>query len=826
MIKNLQRALYVACAFLIAGVLFSALDGIAQTIQYSDFNNDGYSDLAIGVPGEDIDGLFSAGAVNVIYGSQSGLDPIETNDHLGDQLFHQDSGEIKGVAQGNDYFGSSVAAGDFNGDNYSDLAIGVPGESIAGKSDAGAINVIYGSFRGLDPKYLHATSIGPSHPENQLLHQDSEEIKGDAEEGDFFGAVLVAGNFNADRYSDLAIGIPGEGIHGFRRAGAVSIIYGSYSGLAPNERSPYPGNQLFHGDTETIHGKAEENNRFGYALATGDLNNDGYSDLAIGEPGETITVYTSETQRPTSRIEAGAIHIIYGSAQGLNPSDSAPNLADQLFHQASDEVKGSAQAGDLFGSALSAGDFNADGYADLAIGVPGESIDGKSAAGAINVIYGSQRGLDPTETDDHLGDQLFHQDSDAINGTAEKNDLFGSSMVAGYFNGDEYCDLAIGVPGESIGDISSAGAVVIIYGSASGLNPYESDNHPEDQLIHRNSYEIKGEADSEARFGASLASGDYNKDGYSDLAIGVPGTKSKQGEINILYGSSGGIDPLESIDPDHIGDQLFSQDSPEVKGEAEGVGANSVLWQSEHHGGDRFGSSLAGAHGHGHASILRSADLVKEEKVPEETDIILTVYSKTDLTSAKYIFLTARDIDYTWDEIMIDVQERNLKLNEEPVTIRLVPTQIARLSGFLLIAEAVENIYVGNDFDLIAGGSQVLTFAWGYSTEKYVELRRNWRDEDRDGFEKCLLSRPGIVGDSPGTFMSADSLPTWQPSVLRAESDVGPLIPADRDPAVGGSGWCDCNDAIPQINAFSHERCGNGVDDNCNGFIDEENCFY
>lgn len=70
-------------------------------------------------------------------------------------------------------------------------------------------------------------------------------------------------------------------------------------------------------------------------------------------------------------------------------------------------------------------DFNGDGYADLAIGVPGESINGHPTAGSTNIIYGSASGLSATV----IPDQLWQQNSPSIEDTIEEGDGFGSSLA-------------------------------------------------------------------------------------------------------------------------------------------------------------------------------------------------------------------------------------------------------------------------------------------------------------------------------------------------------------------------------------------------------------
>jgi hypothetical protein len=111
----------------------------------------------------------------------------------------QNSASIVGVAEADDFFGSALAAGDFNGDGFDDLAIGVPFESFAANFD-GVVNVIYGSASGL-------TATG-----NEFWSQDSAGIQGVAEALDRFGWVMAAANFGRTSAADLAIGVPFESL--------------------------------------------------------------------------------------------------------------------------------------------------------------------------------------------------------------------------------------------------------------------------------------------------------------------------------------------------------------------------------------------------------------------------------------------------------------------------------------------------------------------------------------------------------------------------------------------------------------------------------------
>jgi hypothetical protein len=160
----------------------------AHSLAAGDFNNDGYCDLAVGVPRESVGSTEVTGAVNVIYGSASGLSPTS----VPDQFWSQASAGIEDFPEGGgsmvgEYFGTSVATGDYNGDGYDDMAIGVPGEWTSSLS-AGAVNVIYGSSSG----GLRATAAGDGTGRaDQIWHQNIANVEDTAEDGDGFGSSLA-----------------------------------------------------------------------------------------------------------------------------------------------------------------------------------------------------------------------------------------------------------------------------------------------------------------------------------------------------------------------------------------------------------------------------------------------------------------------------------------------------------------------------------------------------------------------------------------------------------------------------------------------------------
>ena len=466
-----------------------------------DFDGDGNDDLAIGSPGEDLGALEDAGLVHVFHGAVAGGLTLS-----GQDLWHQDISGMPDAAEAGDLFGDALAAGDFDGDGYDDLAIAAGSEDLGAAPNAGVVHVLYGSATGL-------TTGG-----TQLWHQDSPNVMGAAESDDSFGAALAVGDFNADGFDDLAIGVPLEAIGDIAAAGAVNVLFGSASGLSD------AGNQLWHQDIAGVADSAEMSDAFGWSLAAGRFDGDGFDDLAIGVRYEDIGAAEN----------AGAVNLLLGSASGLTDAN------DQFWHQDSDTVQGVVEDHDFFGHALTAGDFDGDGLDDLAIAAVGEDVDGFADAGAVHVLFGDSAGL----TD--VGNQLWDQNSAGVPDPVEGNELFGLALAAGDFSGDGFADLAIGAPGESIGAFVGAGAVHLLFGSATG--PGAAGN----QYLHQDGEDVSDAAEDGDSFGFFLAAGDFDGDGWAALAVGVPfeglGTVWNAGVVQVFPDLLAFADGFETSD--------------------------------------------------------------------------------------------------------------------------------------------------------------------------------------------------------------------------------------------------------------------------------------
>jgi len=450
------------------------------------------------------------------------------------QMWDEEQIGLPDAAESVDELGSAVASGDFNGDGFSDLAIGAPYESLpidgGEASDAGVVLVLHGGASGLALAGAQAWS------------QDSPGIADQVEEGDLFGWSLVSGDFDGDTYDDLAIGAYTEDLPGAAGAGVVHVIYGGAGGLAA------AGSQLWSAADPLVLGEADASDSFGWSLAAGDFDDDLYDDLAIGVPNDG----------GGAPGRTGGVNVLYGSASGLAVAGNQ--------HWYGSEVAGSYEGGCRFGEALATGDFDADGYRDLAVGAPSDDFIEQLNVGSTRVLFGSDLGLGTDRDIYLLGPEALG--------------LQGTALAAGDLDGDGDDDLAIGVPGRTVSGHQRAGSVAVKLGNGGGFVDAGEWN--------QDTAGIQGAAEGDDRFGSALACGDFDRDGYADLAIGVPRetfVDAGDGVVQVLPGTSAG--------PTATGDQLWTR------------GGVPVPDPSPGNGGDHLGFALAAGDfdGSGHADL-------------------------------------------------------------------------------------------------------------------------------------------------------------------------------------------------------------------------------
>ncbi|MFV8752730.1 integrin alpha [Nannocystaceae bacterium ST9] len=472
-----------------------------------DFDCDGFDDMALGVPFDD-EVVTDGGGVNILYGTASGPDaPSMTT-----LRFDQDTSGIEGVAELEDLLGGALAYGDFDGDGYDDLVAGVAGEGVGALSNAGSVNVLYGSSGGL-------STAG-----DQIWYGDSTGITlYDSVASDQFGIEVAVGDFDGDGYDDLAITANGYDAESVSSSGGVVIIYGGSAGLSAS------GHQILHQGTSGLAGDGNQTSDFwGESLATGDFDCDGYEDLAVAAPNEEIT--------GSAGLSHGAVTVIYGSSGGLSTTGS------QWWHQGVGAIEGAVES-DYFGGSLAAGNFDGDSSSgfdcvDLAIGVPLEGVGADAANGSVNIIYGGTSGLSDS------GDQILYQGNGLAGSTAADGEI-GWRLTVGRFDSDSYDDLAVGANEADPGSSSSAGEVYLVKGSVSGLTSSGG------VRWDASTTDVPGTREAGDSWGWGLSYAAFEGDGGQHyLVVGAVGEDGAQGAVSTieLDSSNSSFDALGGVE--------------------------------------------------------------------------------------------------------------------------------------------------------------------------------------------------------------------------------------------------------------------------------------
>jgi hypothetical protein len=329
---------------------------------------------------------------------------------------------------------------------------------------------------------------------------------------------------------------------------------------------------------------------FGFALAAGDFNGDGFHDLVIGDQTEPHL---------GTGPQAGGVWVLPGGPTGL-VLDAARH-----FNQSSPDVPGEPEDGDSFGSALATGDLNGDGRDDLAIGAEAESIGTVARAGAVTVLFGSADGLTAA------GARFLDQSQAAVPGGAEPEDQFGRSVAIGRVNADAFADLVIAAPFENEGASDGSGMVTLMWGSAAGVAATGATAVTGAQV-----YAAVDSGNAVPwNIGLSTAVGDVNGDGLGEVIAAAPGAQEVEinaGAVVVLAGRAAGLSAA--------GARLINQDTAGVPGVTEEQ--------------DLFGSSIAvgDVTGDGRADLLVGALGETVGSVPEAGMVVLLKGSAGGLT--------------------------------------------------------------------------------------------------------------------------------------------------------------------------------------------------
>ncbi|MFD9442390.1 FG-GAP and VCBS repeat-containing protein [Streptomyces sp. NPDC060006] len=434
--------------------------------------------------------------------------------------------------------GSADAQDDFNGDGYADLVVTAPDATISSKAKAGYVAVTYGSANGI------------STANKKLISRSTSGVPGSATANQRFGTNFTKGDLDGDGFSDLVISGGKDG---------SVILWGSASGLTGG--TAIPG--------------------YGQSPTTGDFDGDGKTDLALFEqvssfgdeaPSSAAAVWKgpiSRTGTPTAVLPVLDKSLWWGydaddasCATNGGCEEDADSISGPYTSTETGDVNGDGKddivvweyKGDgVYGNRLllgggstgfksgwvpgeaagnrtgtGVGDVNNDGFDDVVVG-------NDWGSGTVKVALGSATGL----SSDRL--QTFNQDSPGFPGVEEEGDEIGASVSVADVTGDGYADIALGIPGEDIGDIYDAGSIALVPGGVSGATGAGT------QTFHQDTAGIPGVAENSDEFGVSTALLDLNGDGHADLAAGSTAENEQNGAVWVLNGTASGLTATSSF---------------------------------------------------------------------------------------------------------------------------------------------------------------------------------------------------------------------------------------------------------------------------------------
>ena len=576
-----------------------------------DVNGDGYSDIIIGVPNYN-NGETNEGAAFIFHGGATGINTT--------------AAIVLECNQADANFGISVAnAGDVNRDGYSDVIVGA-NLYDNGQSDEGSAFIYHGSNSGIG-------NIAQT------------TLESDQANANFGISVSLAGDVNADGFSDVIVGASAyDNVQA--NEGAAFIYHGSFSGVNSTAAATLEANQdsaafgfstssagdvngdgyadvivgayqydngqtdegrsyVYHGSVSGINTTAAstiESNQasanLGYSVsAAGDVNGDGYADVIIGSH-----------KYDNGQTDEGVATVYHGSASGINTTAVITLQNDQ--------------ASAYFGTSVEcAGDINGDGYADVIVGSP-EFDNGQSNEGVVFVYLGSSSGINATSIA-------------SIEGGAAGAKMGTSVASAGDVNGDGYSDILAGAPYFNNGQ-SDEGVAFCHHGSASGIEATVSTQYESNQ--------------AGAKLGQCVASaGDVNGDGYTDLLVGAPlysNGQNEEGVVFVYHGSATGLNtsPAVILDMDQS-DSYFGY-AVNSAGDVNGDGYDDVIVGACYYDNGQYNEGAAFIY-HGSASGLTNSPATSLEENIGGSYYGLCVSSAGDVNGDGYSDVVVGAIGYS-----------------------------------------------------------------------------------------------------------------------------------------------------------------------------------
>ena len=313
--------------------------------------------------------------------------------------------------QASSYLASALSVADFNGDGVNDLAV----------SDGAALWVLNGSVDGLQPdSAIRLTAASPGMPAG----------------GGNLGGAEAPGDLNGDGFADLVIGQPTQLVSGAPNAGAVTVLYGSATGLSGI------GSSQINQNSDGVPGSPQSSDAFGYSVAVGDVTGDAHLDVVVGAQTDVDG-------------DMGSVTVLPGTTTGPTGTGATMVVGSQLSDL-------SVQAREL-GHRVAVADMTGDGRADVVAGAPFSTVGGRQLSGVVVVLAGAPGGISA------LHSTVWDRDSPDVAGTAYKYEDFGGTLTLGDVTGDGRPDLVSGSNWAPLDTRVDAGVATIIPNSTTGL---------------------------------------------------------------------------------------------------------------------------------------------------------------------------------------------------------------------------------------------------------------------------------------------------------------------------------------------------------------------
>lgn len=485
------------------------------SVAIGDINHDGIPDIIIG----------GAASVYVIFGTKTSFpNPFPLSSLNGTNGF------VINQANFGDSLGSSLAVADVNGDGYPDIIIGAYGANGGG----GAAFVVFGGPNAVSggdwlPGGASSFSVSSLNGNTGVNGTAGFRID-DTTANDNAGVAVAAGDINADGKADVIIGAPTP--YNARGPGKTFVVFGG-SGVWPAEMnvSALNGSTGVNGTAGVEFDGVGATDQSGMALAAGDVNGDGKTDLIIGamtsngDQGNDYLVFGG-TGAWTSPIHLSSLNGYNPSSPGTNGTNGTALLGSApVIIQAS-------------GVSLATGDINKDGYADIIVGAPyGTPVGGNLYAGVTAFIFGgggtwpasaaiaSVNGYNP-------GSPGANGTNGILIGGVDASDISGFAVASGDVNADGYSDVIIGAPSVN----NQSGATYVVFGS----------NHTWPSTMNLASLNgttgvrLDGVTASDNSGRAVAYTGDVDGDGIGDILIGAylasPNGDTHGGSAFLVFG--------------------------------------------------------------------------------------------------------------------------------------------------------------------------------------------------------------------------------------------------------------------------------------------------